>query len=189
MKKLAMAVLVMAAVAARADWPAFRGPTGDGQAGNPGLPLTWSETENVKWKTEIPFKGWSTPVVLGGQVRQSRPNRGPIIEDGAAEAGLRDVVPLGRPLRDEARQPARLADVVGLAGLPQPREVVALLEAADAEAIGAVGGIESLHEVDELALPARRAAEDEQVLEDAGRRRGRHAPAPRSRHSSPSAVA
>ena len=68
MRKIAMAVLVMAAMAARADWPEFRGPTGDGQAGNPGLPLTWSETENVKWKTEIPFKGWSTPVVLGGQV-------------------------------------------------------------------------------------------------------------------------
>ena len=68
MRKIAMAVLVMAAAAARADWPEFRGPTGDGQAGNPGLPLTWSETENVKWKTEIPFKGWSTPVVLGGQV-------------------------------------------------------------------------------------------------------------------------
>jgi len=44
------------------------GPTGDGQAGNPGLPLTWSETANIKWKTEIPFRGWSTPVVLGGQV-------------------------------------------------------------------------------------------------------------------------
>ena len=33
-----------------------------------GLPLNWSETENVKWKTEIPYRGWSTPVVLGGQV-------------------------------------------------------------------------------------------------------------------------
>jgi outer membrane protein assembly factor BamB len=54
--------------AARADWPEFRGPTGDGQAGAAGLPLTWSEQENVKWKTEIPFRGWSTPVVLGGQV-------------------------------------------------------------------------------------------------------------------------
>jgi outer membrane protein assembly factor BamB len=33
-----------------------------------GLPLHWSETNNVKWKTEIPFRGWSTPVVMGGQV-------------------------------------------------------------------------------------------------------------------------
>ena len=33
-----------------------------------GLPLHWSETENVSWKTPIPDRGWSTPVVLGGQV-------------------------------------------------------------------------------------------------------------------------
>lgn len=60
--------------AARADWPEFRGPSGDGHASSPGalkpigLPLHWSETNNVKWKTEIPDRGWSTPVVMGGQV-------------------------------------------------------------------------------------------------------------------------
>ena len=59
---------------ARADWPEFRGPWGNGYAatlGNNkpiGLPLHWSETENIKWKTEIPYRGWSTPVVLGNQV-------------------------------------------------------------------------------------------------------------------------
>jgi outer membrane protein assembly factor BamB len=57
---------------ARADWPEFRGPSGDGHASAGGkllgLPLHWSETNNVKWKTEIPYKGWATPVVLGGQV-------------------------------------------------------------------------------------------------------------------------
>ena len=54
-----------------ADWPEFRGPTGDGHApgGKPlGLPLQWSETNNVKWKTEVPHKGISTPVIMGGQV-------------------------------------------------------------------------------------------------------------------------
>jgi outer membrane protein assembly factor BamB len=57
-------------LSARADWPAFRGPTGDGQVpGKPAtLPLTWSETNGVVWKTEIPHRGWSTPAVLGGQV-------------------------------------------------------------------------------------------------------------------------
>ena len=66
--------LVLGWLAARADWPEFRGPWGDGQVSAPGdtkpigLPLHWSETENVKWKTEIPERGWSTPVVLGGQV-------------------------------------------------------------------------------------------------------------------------
>ena len=58
---------------AQADWPEFRGPRGDGHVSAPGekpigLPLHWSETNNVKWKTEIPYKGWSTPVIMGGQV-------------------------------------------------------------------------------------------------------------------------
>ena len=33
-----------------------------------GLPLEWSETNNIKWKSEIPGRGWSTPVVLGDQI-------------------------------------------------------------------------------------------------------------------------
>jgi outer membrane protein assembly factor BamB len=61
------------AKAAQAGWPEFRGPWGNGLASLPGdpprgLPVRWSETENVKWKTPIPPAGWSTPVVLGGQV-------------------------------------------------------------------------------------------------------------------------
>jgi outer membrane protein assembly factor BamB len=60
--------------AARADWPEFRGPTQNGLATDPnqsalaGFPLHWSETSNVVWKTAIPNRGWSTPVVLGDQV-------------------------------------------------------------------------------------------------------------------------
>ena len=59
---------------ARADWPEFRGPRADGHVSAPGdtnlvgLPLHWSETENVKWKTPIPYRGWSTPVIMEGQV-------------------------------------------------------------------------------------------------------------------------
>ncbi len=53
---------------AAGEWPQFRGPTADGHAGDVGLPLTWSETENIKWKTAIPGKGWSSPVVCGNQV-------------------------------------------------------------------------------------------------------------------------
>lgn len=50
------------------DWPQFRGPTGQGISSAAGLPLTWSETENVKWKTAIHGKAWSSPVVSGRQV-------------------------------------------------------------------------------------------------------------------------
>ncbi|MBL9200152.1 MAG: PQQ-binding-like beta-propeller repeat protein [Opitutaceae bacterium] len=56
-------------VPATADsWPQFRGPTGQGHASAADLPLTWSETDNVKWKTPLPGKAWSSPVVLGDQV-------------------------------------------------------------------------------------------------------------------------
>src|ERR1035437_311964 len=68
------ALLAAGPLTAQADWPQFRGPWGDGQVSAPGdtrllgLPLEWSETNNIKWKTEIPERGWSTPVVLGDQI-------------------------------------------------------------------------------------------------------------------------
>jgi outer membrane protein assembly factor BamB len=67
-------VVLSAWTTAHANWPEFRGPWGNGYASAPGdtksigIPLRWSETENVKWKTAIPFRGWSTPVVMGSQV-------------------------------------------------------------------------------------------------------------------------
>lgn len=69
-----VALALWGGAAARADWPEFRGPWGDGHVSAPGdtqpvgLPLRWSETNNVKWKTEIPESGLSTPVVLGSQI-------------------------------------------------------------------------------------------------------------------------
>ena len=50
------------------NWPEFRGPTGQGHSRERGLPLTWSETENVRWKIPIPGKGWSSPVILGDRI-------------------------------------------------------------------------------------------------------------------------
>ncbi|MHC4252269.1 MAG: outer membrane protein assembly factor BamB family protein, partial [Planctomycetota bacterium] len=53
---------------AEGDWPEFRGPSGDGHSDSRGLPLQWSETENVTWKTAVHDAGWSSPVVWGNQV-------------------------------------------------------------------------------------------------------------------------
>lgn len=55
-------------VQAENSWPMFRGPLGDGTVTGSHLPLTWSETENVLWKTAMPNQGWSTPVVQGNQI-------------------------------------------------------------------------------------------------------------------------
>ena len=46
----------------------FRGPQGNGSVAGARLPLSWSETNNVRWKIAIPHVGWSTPVVQGGQI-------------------------------------------------------------------------------------------------------------------------
>jgi outer membrane protein assembly factor BamB len=64
---LALSLVVSAAIAEE-SWPEFRGPTRQGMSSATGLPLTWSETEHVKWKTEIHGRAWSSPVVLGDQV-------------------------------------------------------------------------------------------------------------------------
>jgi outer membrane protein assembly factor BamB len=62
-------VALIATVALSAeDWPEFRGPTGQGHSAERGVPLEWSETRNVLWKTPVPGLGWSSPVVAGGRV-------------------------------------------------------------------------------------------------------------------------
>ena len=50
------------------DWPEFRGPSGQGHSGERGLPLTWSESQHVKWKVAIPGKGWSSPAIQGDRI-------------------------------------------------------------------------------------------------------------------------
>jgi len=50
------------------DWPQFRGPTGQGHSTERNLPLEWSESKNILWKTPVSGRGWSSPVVVGGRV-------------------------------------------------------------------------------------------------------------------------
>ena len=61
-------LLLLAVPASAEDWPQFRGPTGQGHSTERGLPLDWSESKNVIWKTPVPGSGWSSPVVGGGQI-------------------------------------------------------------------------------------------------------------------------
>jgi len=65
---ITIVALFLTSLAAHAGWTQFRGPANDGHVTDPGLPTTWSETNNIVWKTEIPHRGWSTPVILNGQV-------------------------------------------------------------------------------------------------------------------------
>ena len=52
----------------QANWNQFRGPGGDGRSLATDLPVEFSETKNVRWKTAIHGKGYSSPVVWGKQV-------------------------------------------------------------------------------------------------------------------------
>jgi len=58
---------------ARADsaqnyWPAWRGPTASGVSATGQPPLTWSETQNIKWKVPVPGRGTSSPIVWGDKI-------------------------------------------------------------------------------------------------------------------------
>jgi outer membrane protein assembly factor BamB len=67
---LAASLLAGPAVAPLAadPWPGFRGPTGQGHSKEIRLPMKWSATEGVLWRTAIEGASWSSPIVWGGRV-------------------------------------------------------------------------------------------------------------------------
>ena len=71
MRFLVAAIVVVTAsgmVTAADQWPQFRGPNAGVVADDPGLPDSWSETENVVWKVDVPGLGWSSPIVWDDHV-------------------------------------------------------------------------------------------------------------------------
>jgi outer membrane protein assembly factor BamB len=71
MKKALAALLFLTCAlcfaAGKGDWPYWRGPAADGMAIGD-APLHWSDTQNVRWKTEIPGRGSSSPVIWGDRI-------------------------------------------------------------------------------------------------------------------------
>ncbi|PAW89261.1 MAG: serine/threonine protein kinase [Pedosphaera sp. Tous-C6FEB] len=67
---LATALLLAAQLAAAAEpeWSRFRGPNGSGIATGAQPPTTWSDAQNVKWKTELPGPGTSSPILVGDRI-------------------------------------------------------------------------------------------------------------------------
>ena len=64
---LAALLLIAGAVNAQ-NWPQFRGPNTQGHSAETSLPLKWSATENIAWKTGLPGESWSSPIVWGDRV-------------------------------------------------------------------------------------------------------------------------
>ena len=50
------------------NWPQFRGMQAGLAPDHPSLPATWSRTQNVVWKVDVPGRSWSSPVVWGDHV-------------------------------------------------------------------------------------------------------------------------
>ena len=50
------------------NWPAWRGPRGDGTSLETRVPLHWSATSNLVWKTDLPGNGHASPVVWSNRL-------------------------------------------------------------------------------------------------------------------------
>lgn len=91
MRLLVITIAVLSGTALCAnEWRQFRGPDGQGRAADAkNLPVTWSETENVVWKVEIPGRGWSSPVFAGPTIwlttAVEHPLEGEALEKARAE--------------------------------------------------------------------------------------------------------
>ena len=98
-----MKTLILAAAACalplslRADtnWPEFQGPRANNQSDATDLPTTWSETENVQWKTPIHGRGWSSPVIWGNQIWMCTAT-----EDGKEMSGICVALDTGKIVYD-----------------------------------------------------------------------------------------
>jgi outer membrane protein assembly factor BamB len=97
----ALAVGMTAAAAADPkpsyNWPQWRGPEGQGVSAETGLPSQWSATDNVAWKTPIPGRGHSSPVVWGNRVFLTTAIEGDVVPGAKAVPHTIDGQPFIHP--------------------------------------------------------------------------------------------
>lgn len=65
-----------------ADWPQWRGPKGLGISEEKAIPIEWSESKNIRWKTPIPGRGHSSPIVWGKRIFLTTAIEGPAVPEG-----------------------------------------------------------------------------------------------------------
>ena len=83
------------------DWPQWRGPLATGAAPDAVPPLTWSETENVRWKVALPGSGQSTPAIAGDRVfvTSAEPTGAPFEPRPETSPGAHDNAPVTQAQR------------------------------------------------------------------------------------------
>jgi outer membrane protein assembly factor BamB len=125
---LTFAAAVAAASTPNENWPEWRGPLQNGVAPEANPPITWSETNNVKWKVKLPGSGVATPIIWDNQVFiQTAIPTGNKVEPKGADAG--DQPPPARP--ESGGEPPRKGPGGpgggkgrgGFGGGPKPTEV------------------------------------------------------------------
>ncbi|MDQ3625094.1 MAG: PQQ-like beta-propeller repeat protein [Verrucomicrobiota bacterium] len=69
MRPLAVLLLALTATPLFAEnWPVWRGPRLDGTSLEKQIPVKWSATENVVWRTELPGGGHASPILWGNKI-------------------------------------------------------------------------------------------------------------------------
>jgi outer membrane protein assembly factor BamB len=98
-------VAEMAIASDPANWPGWRGPAGAGVSSETKLPTEWSGTQNVLWKTAIPGRGHSSPIIWGNRVFLTTAIEGEVIPGAKAPVHM---VPGAGGKLEEFRHPDSL---------------------------------------------------------------------------------
>ena len=78
-----------------ANWPQWRGPAGNGVSEATNLPATWSREQNIKWKTPVPGRGHSSPIVWGKHIFLTTAIEGEAIPNAKGPMRVEDYGPTG----------------------------------------------------------------------------------------------
>lgn len=65
---LVLCVVTLSATGPESNWAQWRGPDGQGVSSEKGLPTEWSDTQNIAWKTPIPGRCFSSPIIWGRHI-------------------------------------------------------------------------------------------------------------------------
>ena len=87
---LAVAILAVNVGASGANWPQWRGPSGQGISTEKNLPSEWTPTKNIKWKAPIAGRGHSSPIVWGNKVFLTTAVEGPVVPGAKAVTHMDD---------------------------------------------------------------------------------------------------
>ena len=92
-------------------WGQWRGPDATGVSRTANPPTAWSETENIRWKVEIPGRGSASPIVWGDKVflLTAVAVGDPVPPAAATDGGQQAQVGRGRGGRRRGRAPRAIA--------------------------------------------------------------------------------